>query len=348
MSTKKMTIRDCLRGCTVGRMQTVGVMQMLPLLSEVQDDRFVSPEQAAKFSTSNYGCMDFQNRDDSRPMIVPMNAAYVVDQAAQNHAMSHAGLVKAKAQRRFDTACCIQQSQGGLISRGEHNMMILPHVLREAALGVRQKKQYGKLWPSITKFNEMYGITGRSGHLELFLNLFKEELDTFVAQFETVPNQVGAIVLINGVVVGVERTSSTEYWESIWPALVRECYGSLAMYTAEHGSADLKPGRSLLKCRARSVAGLKKALADARKKDEGDAKDIVRGLIDDEFSVTKEDSMSVTVKDGKLTLNLDTVDHQQFLGQVVRDGDRVVYASCVAKSAWVRNSDWHQAPAFDV
>ena len=115
-----ITIAEILRGVEPGRMQSVGVMQVIPLLSELEDKRFVSPEDA-KVSTSDYGTLVFDNPSRSL-LLVPCHAGYVVKQAAQDHAMSHMGLVKSRGSRSYNTAMCVQQSQGGLISgeRQEH------------------------------------------------------------------------------------------------------------------------------------------------------------------------------------------------------------------------------------
>ena len=77
-------------------------------------------------------------------MIVPCHAGYVVKQHAQDHAMAHAGVVAAAGDRRYDTAACIQASQGGFIKKGSYRMLILPHALREHALQKRGEKNYQK------------------------------------------------------------------------------------------------------------------------------------------------------------------------------------------------------------
>ena len=40
---KAIRVADVLHGCTPGRIQSVGYMQVIPLVSELSDDRFVSP-----------------------------------------------------------------------------------------------------------------------------------------------------------------------------------------------------------------------------------------------------------------------------------------------------------------
>jgi hypothetical protein len=83
--------------------------------------------------------------------------------------------------------------------------------LRYGRVGiVRREKSFGRLWPSIAEFNRQAGLEdqGHAGHLEFFFQHYRDQLDTFVAQFEPVPEPVGCIVLIGGKVAGVERTPS--------------------------------------------------------------------------------------------------------------------------------------------
>ena len=81
-------------------------------------------------------------------------------------------------------------------------------------------------------FNQEMGVPA-AGHLEFFLKQFRKELDEFVAEFECVPRQIGAIILVDDQVVGIERAPSHAYWQSVWPCLIRECYGSLAIRVAQ-------------------------------------------------------------------------------------------------------------------
>ena len=205
---KAIRVADVLHGCTPGRIQSVGYMQVIPLVSELSDDRFVSPvEGEAEVFTTSYGTLGFRNPGDC-VLIVPCHAGYVVKQAAQDHAMAHAGVVQSAGERSFNTAMCVQASQGGLIQRGSYRMLILPYALRERALEVRTETRFNKLWDAIAQFNQEMGVQAH-GHLDFFLKHFEKELDEFVAEFECVPRQIGAIILVDDQVVGVERARPT-------------------------------------------------------------------------------------------------------------------------------------------
>ena len=338
---KTIRVADVLHGCTPGRIQSVGYMQVIPLVSDLSDNRFVSPvEGKADVYTSDYGTLGFRNPNDC-VMIVPCHAGYVVKHAAQDHAMAHAGVVKSAGERKFNTAMCIQQSQGGLIRRGEYRMLILPHALREMALMVRKTKSYNKLWDAIGQFNQEMGVQGH-GHLEYFLKHFRKELDEFVAEFECVPQQIGAIILIDDQVVGVERAPSHGYWQSVWPCLIRECYGSLAIRVAQlKGERTEAPAsRTPLPDDIGSLDDLESVIAEIARQEDERAKEMVRDLLDVQLALSHDESTA--------GLSIETVQRGRFTGQVIRDGERIVYASLPATKQWLADNKWQTAQPFAI
>lgn len=346
--TTDLNIAEILRGMEPGRLQTVGVMQVLPLRgdSDLYDEDIISPadeEKRTLMSTNDYGSMDFDNPTD-KVLLVPCHVGYVTSQKAQDHAMSHTGMVGKNARKRFNSAMCIQQTQGGYINAGQHKMMILPHALRESALDKRHRSEYGKLWSEISKFNMSMGVKGGgNGHLEYFLKEFEKELDEFVAEFECVSKQCGAIILINGQVVGVERAPNPRFWRDIWEPLIRECYGSLAIQAAKKTSA-----KSVLKTRVpltgsfNSLDDLEAAIDETEEKQTSKAKEIVRKLLNDSFKVTVESGSPL--KKYKII----TVKNDQFTGQVVQDDSKICYASLFTTKEWAKSAPWRKASRFTI
>lgn len=333
----RITLAEVLRGCTPGRIQSVGYMQVIPLVSDLSDDRFLSPAEAeAEVCTSNYGTLGFRNPSD-RVMIVPCHAGYVVKQAAQDHAMAHAGLVQPSARRQYDTAMCVQQTQGGLIAAGNHRMLILPYALREPAMKVRNERSYNKLWDAISRFNSELDCPP-AGNLEFFLKNFRKELDGFVAEFECVPNQLGAIVLVDDQVVGVERAPSHAYWRSVWPALIRECYGSAAIRVAKQRGQCPPASREPLPDDVETLDDLEAVIAAIAEQEEERTKATVRQILMSELSLKREEAVA--------GVTIETVESEQFTGQVIRDGEHVVYASLPVVNSWVRSKRWQTAKPF--
>ncbi|MHC4955111.1 MAG: ARPP-1 family domain-containing protein [Planctomycetota bacterium] len=332
---RPLTIAQILRGCEAGRIQSVGLMQVIPLVSDAQDER-IQPPVDAIVSTESYGELLFHN-PSAALILVPSHATYVVEQAAQDHAMPSAAFVRARKSRRYDRAMCVQRGQGGLVRKGNHEMAILPLPLRRPALQMRKKSDYSRLWGSIETFNRAAGTKG-GGDLVRFLKHYRRQLDQFVAEFELVPRQVGAIILVGGEVVGVERAPSWAYWAAVWEPLIRNCYGAYAI-VAEREDPDLPPGRVPLDAgRARTLGDLERALDEADVAEDEFARRTVRELLDKPFEIESEEALH--------ELQLETVRNAQLTGQVVREDERVLYASLIADGDVMRPRGWRWMRPF--
>lgn len=339
-----ITIRDLLRGCEAGYPQTVGYMSVVPLLSDLVYDQFTVPSKT-QTATHTYGTLEVKNPLRDGIAILPFGSAVLTKQAAQNHATSSAIPVRAGGSAVDTAAACIQDSQGGIIRMAEHQLSILPWLLKEPMFKVRNTKAYNKLWPSIKEFNETLGLPIR-GHLEFYLEHFKKELDQFIAEFEIVHRQVGAVILMNGEVVGVERAPNYPYWKDVWTPLIRECYGSLVLqYRRKYGDNPAPPKiRKPLSLRPKvDLDAIADALEAAQRKEADAARDVVRSFIDEQFA-TKVENIGSKIKG----LKVESLSNKQFKGQVVRDGDAAVYVSLFVNSLWKKNQKWNEAKAFRV
>jgi len=338
----EITIKDILKGTTVGNMQTVGIMQVIPLLSDIEFDGFVSPEENCEFSNNNYGNMQFKN-NNTETMIIPAHVAYLTSQEAQDHGLPHAGLVKGKGSTSYNTAACVQESQGGYVRGGNHKFTIMPFSIREIALSKRSEHSYNKLWPAIRSFNQTLGLRGH-GHLEYFFKQFDQELEQFVAEFETVHKQVGAIIIINGKVAGVERAPNYKYWKQLWKELVRGCYASYALQVSKNkevNEKDINKIRSAMNLNnINSLDDLTTELNRTEKTQKNKVNNILKGFINDKFTVSNDEKLS--------NIQRQNVKNNQFAGQLVKDSEAIVYASIITTSNWFKNEKWHTAGDFSL
>jgi len=341
-----LTIREVLRGCEVGRIQTVGAMQIIPLTLErdLQDDRFATPD-IVRVGTSSYGTMNFTNPSE-KPVLLPSHVGYVVKQAAQDHAMATAGIVPAKRQQSWDNAMCIQATQGGLINRGEHKMLILPLALRQPALEKRKARSYDKLWNSIGSYNTTAGVGG-SKNLVTYMQGYERQLDQFIAEFEVVEDQVGAIILINGEVMGCERAPCTEYWRTVWEPLVRVCYGSAAIAASKRAQQSEVVLKTRVPLEVRDLSNLDDLcteLESVESKQDELVRRQVRQLLDDQFQQDQEQ------RAGHAQADIVTIRNDQFFGQVATDqtSGKVLYASMVVSDGWDERKGWKLTQRFEI
>ena len=326
----EITISEVLKGCTPGRMQSAGYMQMVPLISspDMIDNRF-GPFIGLMTSTKDYGLLVVENPDDF-PTILPMGTGVLTNQAAQNHASGKIKLMMKNSKSTIDTAACIQDSQSGKIESDNNNFTILPYSIREKALEIKDSKNYDKLWPAIKEFNKEIGVDDNDrfrsmGHLEYYLDDFGDKLDEFIGQFEIVPNQVGAIILLNGQVAGIERSPNYEFWKELWKPLIRECYGSASLVFAKQGVKPSPPlGRMPINDHnVKDIASLEVEYDKAEQFEDDTVKNLIRNFIQQPFVAEREEN------EPNGTLCVDHLSGNQFTGQIVRDGAFVVYASLI-------------------
>ena len=326
MSANTLTVESILEGTGLGRTQSVGLMDVVPLLDEggIADDSFAPPDFS--IDTSDYGTVQVRNESPDLPTILPTGAGWVTKQHAQDHAVPSGVFVEAGSSRTITTARCIEASQGGLL-RDAKDMLVLPAALRTRALTGRHEEGYNLLWDDIRDFNRGLDVNDHGGHLVRFLDQYEGELDQFVAEFELVPGQLGAIILVGGRVVGVERAPNAPFWERLWTPLVRVCYGSLALMARKKLGDVVPDTRTRLEGPLGSLANLKDALTLARERS--------TALMN--HAVAKVRSTPLLLaghQDDTLDrLELLTVANTQLAGQLVQRGSTTPYVSLCAAGA---------------
>lgn len=266
--TRNISMEDILFGIGTGRAQSVGNMEVIPLISEdrdevINEDMYGTPADVeVGVGSYGYGNVDMSNTSD-RVNIVPPGAGWVVKEAAQDHAIGSGEILGPKESNMVKTARCIQSTQGGYIQKAAHEMLVLPVELRGIALAKRKITGYSEMWNDLAVFNSKHGI-GNYKELAIFLKEFKRQMDQFVAEFELVPGQIGAIVIINGKIVGVEIAPTRDYWQYVWTPLIRVCYGSLATACYKNQTIDSSnipfSSREPLEFAERTLSSLRDAL----------------------------------------------------------------------------------------
>lgn len=215
----------------MGEVQSDEEMTVVPLVGDCLGD--MAPPEFLKFErTTTYGSMEYKNNSD-KPAIVPTNMM-VRGSNAQDHAMAGSGVVLPSSREVFRNACCIESDQGGYFDGQPVEEDVLPIDLRKRLLesSIRSKTSYDKLWGFIREWlQDLEHVKSRSyhrAHLRDFYDqpTYKTELESFAASFEPIDGQIGALILFNGVPVGLEIMPSHDHWLAYWKWLIRGCYGS--------------------------------------------------------------------------------------------------------------------------
>ncbi len=301
-----------------GRPQQSGAMTMLPLFGADAGDRFNAPLSGLKLGgVRGYGNVELHNPSPRGVAIVPLHIGYIQD-LAQNHCLCGTVFVGAGQKRLIEDACCVQQAQGGYLESKEQSFFILPLALREEALTLRGRKEFGKLWPAIARLNDRFGLEHR-GHLEQLICRQRPMLTQYQSRFELQDGQTGALFFIGERLIGVEIAPSVAYFREVFTPLVCFCYGTAA-HEIERAALPLPERRPFA---ATSLAELRSQLRASRQ----ERLDCVRGWLER----TPAQQFAHQEEERYLDLRLYTAQGEDFAGQYITDEGRLVYASLTAR-----------------
>lgn len=335
------TIQEVMKGLKPGDAQTVGNMTVIPLISDIVDDSIASPS-VLEMETQGYGTVLLYNTgtDEEKGLTIsPLGNLIITKQSAQNHAVPDMKVVEKDKALKCDNAACIQETQGGLIRRDRYRIILLPLAIREDAIENRKGHNHGKLWDSIRIFNQSLGLEN-IGHLEYFISQYRQEMDEFVAQFEVVPNQVGAIILIRGYVMGIERCPNYRFFKALWEPLIRECYGSMSIRIAKETGYQVPENRVPLSDKGvKTLGDIRLSLVKAKVKEEKRIRQVVNSFIKDKFEREKDEE--------KAGFTVETLSNPQFKGQMVRKEEVPLMFSFVKTRAWMADPNREKFASAD-
>ena len=321
-------INELLKGYKVDRSGTQNAANMIvvPLISETE----YTP--IADFTSINlnrdvaYGELEFKNISDDIGILL-QGYTLITSQHAQDRTVPYAHLIKGKSTTRV-AANCVQAHQCGLIDVSRlktSDIKILPPSLRAMAMikghpNSTNSQDFGALWGNLATWADKIDL--KEGGLVAFYTKFKEQLDQFVASFESVNNQLGAITILNNEIVAIDIVPKYNTWLQIFRPLIRDSYGAEAIRLIQNGQ----------------IKSLVSILDDKKVDDIND--------LEKEFNKNTEtffDSISDIVKQNTELeveykalqeigdLNLVKFESQGMIGCGVFHGDHVVYLSLVSK-----------------
>ena len=310
-----MKIVDLLGSIKLGMPQSAGNMTIIPITAEVQDTDISGEMVLSVARDTDYSRLTLKNIDD-KPVIVPQGSFF--KGKGQDRAMLKASIIGPGSEKTLQVGC-VEPSEGGHISIGSKDYTFIPARLRVPAL-VKPATSYNVIWDDIKKYLEDAGLRGGNA-INVFYSNFNKELDEFVAQFEPVDKQIGAIIIINNQIAGIEIYPNYQAWSKVWRLLLRDSYGADAIALIRQKQiAAYKPIIDLDKIEKfedleREVLGVKANFITFMK-------ELVDTVLDEEFATnTRETSNIFKVND---------VQSQSLIGQMILKNERVVYVSLLA------------------
>lgn len=211
--------------------QSIGNMSLVFLTCDPEfslDSKFGNPMKLIA-TNSRYGQVQIANHQGKDLLIAPQ-VAIMTDYAAQNHAMAKSAIIPNRRTTQYNDAGCVQGSQTGYLrGTGEETVRFIPTSIREMLYDEANKTgSYNHLYPAIQKLGEIVRHSTGS-YLDKYFAAFDSQTQEFIAHFERPDNLIGVIVFINNEIVAIDKFPSFTYATQVWDALIRDCYGALAI-----------------------------------------------------------------------------------------------------------------------
>ena len=328
MPTNIMQIQEILKGYTVDRknIQSVGNMTVLPIVSDIEFTNVADVNEITLQRDANYNSLEFKNSSGKIGIAIQGWAIMDSKQHAQDRTIPYAHLVRA-ANSKVIPANCIQHTQAGHfdVNAIDHNAFkVLPPTLRSVALKQSSyaAAEVGALWSSLRTWAK--GIDCDSRGLIQFYSQYEDRLNQFVAQFEPVEKQLGAIVLINDQIIAIDIMPKYDSWKRVWRAFIRDSYGAEAVRVAEkNGAVIARPQTDTTKIKKFSDL---EALYTKMKDNFYDS-------LQSKFGQAAQLSISYKQLEKIQELSMIKLENDQFIGQGVLHGDsHFIYLSLVSTS----------------
>ena len=333
------TLGGLLTGLEAGPALSWGLLEVVTLrLASAEDlavrERFATPEEHLKLAqVPTYGTVVLRNTSPDHRLIVPMHIGFF-QPGAQNHATSRVLVLEAGETLSVNDCFCIQAAQGGLLQEAQQRFVMLPLGLRQQALAKRHTQGFSRLWAEIDGYTRQYGLA-TGGHLERFLRPNFDQLLPLRHALEPVPGQIGAAYFVAGRLAGVEVMPNEAYWQEMSPILAIYCYGPEALRAERRGYQRVSEPLDLESLV--DLDGLTYRLRDVRAREAQQRADIVNDLATLVFDQQ--------VDEDRHGLRVATLGLSPWLGQMVRDGQQVVYASVFRDVVSQLGLDRRQSPA---
>jgi hypothetical protein len=321
-----MQIKDVLKGYTVDRknIQSVANMTVIPIISETEFTNVADVNEVTLKQDVAYNSMEFQNSSGHIGIVLQGWTMIEPNQKAQDRTIPFGKLLNSKTSKAVP-ANCVQSRQCGTFDctkLDQSSFKILPPSLRGIALkkNTDRSADTGTLWESLSKWSNK--IDCKNDGLFMFYSKFEDKLSQFVAQFEPVEKQVGAIVFINNELIAIDIMPKYDSWKKLWRALIRDSYGAEAIRLADNGtSVEINP--SINAASVSSLDDLVAAYSTMKNDFYGNLESAINSSISAEVTSSKLDNIN--------ELTMLKLENSDFIGQGVAHGnDHYIYLSLVS------------------
>ena len=321
-------LKELLKGLEARQPQTVGNMSIIPLVAQETEYNAVGCIADIYLSRDiSYDSLILASESD-KPTILPGGYAIITSEKAQDRAVASKAILPPNKVPQQVNAFCVQSSQPGNMSSSNRAMQkfrMLPASIRKVAYNHRNTKNFSALWSSLGVYNRSLGVEG--DFLKSFFERFQKQLDEFMAEFELVEDQRGAIILINDKVYGIEISPNQVAWAAQWESLIRDCYGSEAVAKQKEIK---KIDNSKILNNVKTLEELVEKVNALEESEWDSAEKLVEELLNQKLT---QDKVIQQVGD----LKLSDIETDDYVGQVVRKDNSIIDLTFLRREASERS-----------
>lgn len=338
-----MRLTELLRGYVpdINQVQMAGNMIVVPVVStqEFTSENVDDVSSVKLDHDQDYGHMSFKN-EGYKIGILMQGATIMTKQEAQDRTVPRAQLIGAKSKIGVDVYC-VQPDQGGHINTERLDKefqddpipyRMLPPALRASAFTTSHEStrhSYDSMWSSIEHYSSGFsGIRNRRSMKGVYGEL-DTQLEEFVAQFEPVDQQMGAIVFINGRLVAVDLMPTYKSWSMMWRTLIRDSYGMEALRSLQHDGAGAQIWD--IQVNMEAINDIESLVTEITNSRTGFVEAIrkIWNEHDEDINTSRTQSLPA----GGTPVEMHNLDSNRFMGQAVMHDAHCVYLSLLPKGS---------------
>lgn len=320
-----MKTLELLGNVKFGIPQSAGNMIVFPIISDKEDTDISGDMVLTIAADTDYSRLTIKNIDE-KPVIVPQGARFWGK--GQERTNLYSTVINGESQKTLNVGC-IEPSNASHITIGAKDYSFIPARLRLPALLKQDNANFQVLWGDIEKYLSDAGLKeGRALHV--FYDNFKKELEEFVAQFEPVEKQIGALIIINNQVAGIEIYPNYLAWSKIWRLLLRDSYGTDAIALIRKKQvASYKPIIDIDKIS--DFEGLENEVKNLKADFLNFSKDLVDKVLEENIEMSNRETSG--------TFKVNNLQSQTMIGQLITKNDKMVYASLIRNYGYVPQNE---------
>lgn len=228
---------DYIANLQLGEVQTFENMTIIPVfVSEDRDIEYISLSQALEQGSVTITEVDQSGSvpnlkviNNSDQWVLILDGEEIVG-AKQNRTLNTSILIDKKSELVIPVSCTEQGrwqytsrefSHSNAIMSQRARIMKSHSVYRSLLAGRGHSSDQHQVWSDIAELHRKAGSSSRTQAMKDVYTAKSEELDKYLHAFESMPNQHGCLVFVNGKLMGLDVISKEDIYKQVHPQLIK-------------------------------------------------------------------------------------------------------------------------------